>query len=622
MAKITFMGAGSTVFAKSILGDSMLSPAMQDAHIALYDIDGRRLRECKLMMDTLNANINRNRATISAYLGVENRLAALRHADYVVNAIQVGGYKPSTVIDFEIPKKYGLRQTIADTLGIGGIFRALRTIPVMLDFARDMERVCPDAWMLNYTNPMAMLTAAMWRGSFIRTVGLCHSVQSCAAGILSHLGIGNVKKLQWKIAGINHQAWLLEITDGGRDLYPEIKRRALAKLEEARKEGAPKHRDMVRHYMMLNFGYYITESSEHTSEYVPWFIKSQYPELIEEFNIPLDEYPRRCIGQIKGWKRQSRDLVRNPDLAHSRTREYGSYIMEAMETDVPFRIGGNVMNTGLITNLPAKACVEVACLVDRNGVQGCFVGDLPEACAAINRTNINPQILTVEAALMRRRDLIYQAAMLDPHTGAELPIDSIRAMCDDLISAHGNMLPVYKTTVIKPFKQPAAACNLAGWHVVGPFENIGPGNTCMGLGQVLPPEAGIDLKATYKGKKGRSIGWLRVKRDAIPPDGFVNLVRLLGHAEIAVAYARTVIMSNSRRRVRLTLGSDDGIAAWLNGKEVFRLEAARGAEPGQNTVMLSLRKGHNELLLKVDQKNGAWGFYAQIPGTAGVRSVW
>jgi len=202
---------------------------------------------------------------------------------------------------------------------------------------------------------------------------------------------------------------------------------------------------MVRHYMMLNFGYYITESSEHCSEYLPYFIKSQYPELIEEFNIPLDEYPRRCIAQIDGWKTLSKQLLRDTSLSHSRTHEYGSYIMEAMETDAPYRIGGNVMNTGLITNLPAKACVEVPCMVDRNGVQPCYVGDLPEACAALNRTNINPQILAVEAALCRKRDLIYQAAMLDPHTSSELPIDRIRSLCDDLISAHGRMLPRYRT---------------------------------------------------------------------------------------------------------------------------------------------------------------------------------
>jgi len=445
MAKITFMGAGSTIFAKNILGDSMLTPALEDSHIALYDIDGGRLGESKMMLDNLNRNINAGRATITAHLGVKNRKAALKGADYVVNAIQVGGYEPSTVIDFEIPKKYGLRQTIGDTLGIGGIFRALRTIPVVLDFARDMEAVCPNAWFLNYVNPMAMITGALLEGSSIRAVGLCHSVQGCATGLLHHLGmLDDVKELQWKIAGINHQSWLLEVTDGGTDLYPEIKLRAAKLNAAARKTGAKKHWDMVRLELMRHLGYYLTESSEHSAEYVPWFIKRTHPDLVEEFNIPLDEYPRRCIAQIEGWKKQSAEIVGNKQLAHTRTGEYGSYIMEAMETDVPTRIGGNVLNTGgLITNLPRRTCVEVSCLVDRNGVQGCYVGDLPEQCAALNRTNINVQLLTINAALTLKKDCIYQAAMFDPHTAAELSIDEIRAMCDDLIEAHGDWLPKY-----------------------------------------------------------------------------------------------------------------------------------------------------------------------------------
>ena len=444
MPKITFMGAGSTVFAKSVLGDCLLTPALQDAHIALYDIDPERLGESKMMLDTLNANINQDRAKITAHHDVSNRREALRDADYVVNAIQVGGYEPSTVIDFEIPKKYGLLQTIGDTLGIGGIFRALRTIPVMLDFAADVEAVCPDAWFLNYVNPMAMITGAMLQGTDVRTVGLCHSVQGCAWWLLKQLGmIDSVKKLQWKIAGINHQGWLLEITDGGKDLYPEIKRRAAKMNAEARKPGAKKHWDMVRFEIMRHFGYYVTESSEHSSEYMPYWIKKTHPELIAEFNIPLDEYPRRCIAQIRGWKKQRDEIVKNKQLGHTRTHEYGSYIMEAMETDVPFRIGGNVLNTGLITNLPGKACVEVPCMVDRGGVHGCCVGDLPEQCAAMNRTNINVQLLTIQAALTRKKDCIYQAAMMDPHTGAELTLDEIRGLCDDLIQAHGNMLPEY-----------------------------------------------------------------------------------------------------------------------------------------------------------------------------------
>ncbi|MHC4983108.1 MAG: alpha-galactosidase [Planctomycetota bacterium] len=444
MPKITFMGAGSTVFAKNILGDAMVTRALRDSHIALYDIDGRRLADSKMMLDNLNANINAGRAKITAHLGADNRRQALQGTDYVVNAIQVGGYDPATITDFEVPKKYGLRQTIGDTIGVGGIFRALRTIPVVLDFARDAEAVCPDAWVLNYTNPMAIVTGGILRGSNVKAVGLCHSVQVCAAGLLRHVGLADsVENLRWKVAGINHQGWLLEITDGGKDLYPEIKRRGAEMNRQARAEGGEKHHDMVRFEIMLNFGYYVTESSEHTAEYVPYFIRKDHPELINELNIPLDEYPRRCLGLIAHWENMRKQLVENKKLEHRRTQEYGCRIMEAMETDSPAEIGGNVMNTGLITNLPAKAVVEVPCLVDRNGVQGCFVGELPEQCAAISRTNINVQLVTIEAALTRKKDCVYQAAMLDPHTASELTLDEIRSLCDEMIAAHGDLLPKY-----------------------------------------------------------------------------------------------------------------------------------------------------------------------------------
>ncbi len=327
MPKITFMGAGSTVFAKAILGDSMLSPALRESHIALYDIDGTRLKESKRMLATLNNNINKGRARITGHLGVGNRKTALKGADYVINAIQVGGYEPATVIDFEIPKKYGLRQTIGDSLGIGGIFRGLRTLPVVFDFVRDMEQVCPNTWFLNYVNPMAMVTGAMQRYTGIKTVGLCHSYQACVPGLLWHLDmLDKMDTVQSKIAGINHMAWLLEITGNGKDLYPEIKKRAAEKNRIARKKGAKKHWDMVRLEIMRHFGYYVTESSEHSAEYSPYWIKSRYPELIEEFNVPLDEYPRRCVAQIAHWKKQSRDLVGNAKLTHERTGEYRSDI--------------------------------------------------------------------------------------------------------------------------------------------------------------------------------------------------------------------------------------------------------------------------------------------------------
>ena len=434
MIKVTFMGAGSTVFARNVLGDCMCTPALHGLDIALYDIDAVRLEESQRMLEAINRNVQAE-ATIRSYLGVENRREALRGADFVVNAIQVGLYEPCTVIDFEVPKKFGLRQTIADTLGIGGIFRALRTIPVMMDFAEDMKAVCPNAWFLNYTNPMAMLTGAMLRMTDIKTVGLCHSVQVCAKSLFESVGMENDPDVQTKIAGINHMAWLLEITKNGKDLYPEIKAKADALTE--------KHDNMVRLEIMKRFGYYVTESSEHNAEYMPFFIKDKYPELIDRFNIPLDEYPRRCIRQIEDWKTRSETLTRDPNLSHERTHEYASYIIEAMVTNKPYKIGGNVLNTGLITNLPRNAVVEVPCLVDASGVSPTYIGDLPEVCAALNRTNINVQLLTIEAARTLRKDYIYQAAMMDPHCQSELSIDDIVKLCDALIEAHKGWLPEF-----------------------------------------------------------------------------------------------------------------------------------------------------------------------------------
>ena len=432
MAKITFMGAGSTVFAKNVLGDAMLTPCLHDAEIALYDIDADRLDESYLLITKLNENINQNRAKISKYLGVENRKDALRGADFVVDAIQVGLYDPCTIIDFEIPKKYGLRQTIGDTLGIGGIFRALRTIVVLKEFAADMEEVCPNAWFLNYTNPMAMLAGYMQRYTNIKTVGLCHSVQVCSEGLLHRLGMQDkLEGRREKIAGINHMAWLLEIQDkDGNDLYPEIKERAKAK------NANEKHDDMVRFDYIDKLGYYCTESSEHNAEYNYLYIKENRPELIEKFNIPLDEYPRRCVNQIAGWAKQKEDLLAGGQITHTRSREYASHIMEAILTDVPYRIGGNVLNNGLIPNLPPEACVEVACMVDRTGVHPTYAGPLPPQLAAMNMTNINVQLLTIEAAVTGKMEHVYHAAMMDPHTGSQLSTDEIVALCDELRAAH------------------------------------------------------------------------------------------------------------------------------------------------------------------------------------------
>lgn len=435
------MGAGSTVFAKNVIGDSMMSDALCDFEYALYDIDAERLEESYLMVTLMNKNVNGGRARVTKYLGVPNRKDALRGADFVVNAIQVGGYEPCTVTDFEVPKKYGLRQTIADTLGIGGIFRALRTIPVLHDFAEDMAQVCPRALFLNYTNPMAMLSGYMQRYTDIKTVGLCHSVQVCSSTLLSELGMEETvkKPIKEKIAGINHMAWLIEIEDAdGNDLYPEIRRRACEMLENPSDD----FRDLTRFEYIRRFGYYCTESSEHNAEYNNFFIKSKYPELIERYRIPLDEYPRRCVNQIEGWKKAKEEYL-SGNISHTRSREYASRIMEAIVTDVPYKIGGNVLNTGLITNLPSEACVEVPCLVNKLGVQPTVIGKLPLQLAAMNMTNINPQLLTIEAAHTLKKDYVYQAAMLEPHTSSELSIDDIVSLCDDLIEAHKGWLPEY-----------------------------------------------------------------------------------------------------------------------------------------------------------------------------------
>ena len=430
--KITFMGAGSTIFAKNVLGDTLLTPALNEGlEIALYDIDAARLSESKLVIDLLNKKYNNGRARVSTYLGVENRKAALRGAQFVVNAIQVGLYDPCTIIDFEIPKKYGLRQTIADTLGIGGIFRGLRTIHVMKGFAEDMAEVCPDAYFLNYTNPMSILSGYMQRYTPIKTVGLCHSVQVCTEHLFKGLGLDHDIIGSERIAGINHMAWLLDVRDKeGNDLYPIIKK--LAKEKNA----TEKHSDMVRYDYIDKLGYYCTESSEHNAEYNCFYIKSKYPELIDRFNIPLDEYPRRCVNQIAGWEKQRDEIVNGGDIQHERSREYASRIMEAIVTDKPYKIGGNVLNTGLIDNLPSDACVEVPCMIDGDGIHPTHVGRLPVQLAAMNMTNINPQLITIEAAVTGKREHIYQAAMLDPHTSAELSIDDIVKMCDELYEAH------------------------------------------------------------------------------------------------------------------------------------------------------------------------------------------
>ena len=431
MTKIAFLGAGSTVFARHLLTDILSYPELAESQIALHDIDVERLGTSQVVAQRVAEALGAH-PTITA---TADRRAALDGADYAICMIQVGGYRPATVIDFEVPKRYGLRQTIADTLGIGGIMRGLRTIPVLLAMCRDMEQLCPDVTFLQYVNPMAMNCWAISRATRIRTVGLCHSIPGTAAELARDIG-APIDEISYQVAGINHMAFFLKYEWNGQDAYPLVRR----VLEEGRVPAT----NRVRYEMLRRLGYFVTESSEHFSEYVPWFIKPDQPELIERFNIPLDEYPRRCEQQLADWHALRAQLEANTEpLEAHRSAEYASGIIHSLETGQPRVIYGNVPNHGLIDNLPAGCCVEVPCLVDRAGLQPVHVGGLPPQLAALMQTNINVQALTVEAVLTGRREHIYHAAMLDPHTAAQLSLDQIYSLVDDLIAAHGDWLPAY-----------------------------------------------------------------------------------------------------------------------------------------------------------------------------------
>ena len=422
--KITLIGAGSVVFAKSLLGDILQFPELSGATICLMDLDPDRLKVAEVMTRKMIATLG-VKAKVVATL---NQRAAVRDARYVICTVQVGGYRPGTVLDFEIPRKYGLLQTIGDTLGVGGVFRALRTIPVMTAIARDIAEVgAPDCLLLNYTNPMAMNCSAIARATGIPHVGLCHSVQGTSQQLATYLGLpyGDITYL---VAGINHMAFFLKFEYRGQDAYPLL----FNLLNQPRFK-----QDRVRFEMMRRTGYFVTESSEHQSEYVPYFIHHG-AEMRERFEVPIDEYLRRCEAIMATWKKTQAELL-GGDGAISvgpQSHEYGAFIIHSRETNTPRVIYGNVPNAGLIDNLPAEACVEVPCLIDAQGIQPTHVGALPPQLAALCQTNINVQTLTVEAALTGRREHIYQAVMLDPHTATVLPLDKIWAMCDELIAAH------------------------------------------------------------------------------------------------------------------------------------------------------------------------------------------
>ncbi len=430
MPKITMIGAGSTVFAKNLLGDILSFPELAESHIALMDIDPLRLKTSEIVARKIAHAVGAS-PRITATM---NRREALEGADYAINMIQVGGYKPGTELDFEIPKKYGLRQTIADTLGIGGIMRALRTIPVMIAMCREMEEVSnPDITFLNYVNPMCMNTWAVYRATKVKVVGLCHSVQGTAEQLAKDIGIP-IEEINYLCAGINHMAFYLRFERNGEDLYPLIRKVAA--------EGRIPNWNKVRYEMLARLGFFVTESSEHFAEYCPYFIRRDRPDLIQRYNIPLDEYIRRCEGQLAGWMQMKEEFEGDKPLTVERSHEYGSLIIHSLETGQPRVIYGNVENRGLIDNLPQGCCVEVPLLADKNGLQPTKIGAIPPQLAAMMQTNINVQSLTVEAALTGRKEHVYHAAMFDPHTSAELTLDEIYSLVDELILAHGDYIPM------------------------------------------------------------------------------------------------------------------------------------------------------------------------------------
>ncbi|MEW5785863.1 MAG: alpha-glucosidase/alpha-galactosidase [Bacillota bacterium] len=430
MPKVALIGAGSVVFANSVLGDLLTFEELKDElHFSLMDIDADRLNVSEGCARR-RIQYNRSKATVEATPDLDQ---ALEKADYVINMVQVGGLE-ATRVDFNVPARYGLKQTIADTHGIGGVFRALRTIPVVLDICGRMEKLCPEALLINYSNPMAMNVWAAYEASPIHIVGLCHSIQLTAAMLANYLDLP-YPALRFKAAGINHICWYLELTHQGEDVYPQ--------LFEAAKDAGIYASDRVRFEIMKYFGRFVSESSEHMAEYVPYFIPRE--NLIEELHIPINEYLARCEYQNDAFEK-NRELAagKGEMYEHYRSYEYAAPIINAMETHRPICIHGNVKNTGIITNLPEGCCVEVPCLVDRNGIQPVHVGNLPPQLAAINRSHVSIQELAVRAALEKRREYVYYACQLDPLASAMLPLDRIRALADDLFNAHAGYLSYLK----------------------------------------------------------------------------------------------------------------------------------------------------------------------------------
>ena len=620
--KVAFIGAGSVVFSKNLTGDILGYPEFRDATFSYMDIDEERLEVganlCRKVAKTLGAN-----PTIEA---TTDRRKALQGADFVINMVQIGGFN-STLVDFEIPRKYGLNFTIADTTGPGGFFRALRTFPMLKGLCADMMDVCPQAYLLNYSNPMSMNIQTITRTSNIRAVGLCHSVQGTIDELLRYIG-EKTEDVAFTCAGINHMAFYLKLEKDGVDLYP--------RLFEAMNDPKIYNKNKVRFELMKRFGYYITESSEHNAEYSAHFMPHGQ-KTIDKYDVPVDEYLRRCDGIVDEFERMKEYSKNDAPMEVHRSQEYGSTIIHSITTGTPSVVYGNMPNNGAISNLPRTAIAEVPTLVDRAGLQPTTIGELPPQLVGYMNPHITQQELFIRAALEGRRDHVYQAAMFDPLTAATMTTDKIVEMCDELIEAHGDYLPNLdaKKTLVptsgKTFAPPTpqelraswdaaqaqkeADC-VKSWKIIGPFKTDRTSDV-IGFATPLEDEVGdnrvLDLARVYHDSadkdNARALSWI----EANAPKGFVDLNAVCGVSENSVAYAYAEIESIHARETLLKCGSDDGIKVWINGQVVHEKEVKRGHSSGSDSAPIHLVAGINRVLVKVSQYDGAWGFSVEIP---------
>ena len=624
MIKVAMIGAGSVVFSRNLTGDILGFPEFKGAAFSYMDVDADRLavgaQLCRKIGTALGAT--------PAIEATTDRRAALDGADFVINMVQIGGFD-STLVDFEIPRKYGLNFTIADTTGPGGLFRALRTFPMLRGLCQDMMAVSPRAVLLNYSNPMCMNMQTVTRTSDVAAVGLCHSVQGTFDQLMRYLG-EDPSQVAFTCAGINHMAFYLKMAKDGVDLYPRL----FAAMDDPKVYNTNK----VRFELMRRLGYFVTESSEHNAEYSAHFIPHGAAQ-VERFAVPIDEYLRRCDGIVDEFERMRKFAASDdPSPVPHRSHEYGSTIIHSMATGTPSVVYGNMPNNGAIANLPRNAIVEVPTLVDRSGLRLATVGELPPQLVGYMQPHVTQQELFIRAATEGRRDHVYQAAMFDPLTAATLTPDKIVEMCDELIAAHGfvkdgGCLPDLdaKRTLVPSSgmafgrvdarelrKSWDAAQAKAGedylreWHVIGPFK--GSGEISLDLRTPVEDDFAhrgtVDTTASFKAGD-ETVRWRPAS--AAAKSGFVNLRAALGAHEQCVAYAYAEVEAIHPRETVLRCGSDDGIQIWLNGHIVHANDTTRGYHPGDDEAPVHLTAGTNRLLVKVTNVDGAWGFGVAVP---------